>query len=183
MRLVAENLSGERGGEPVFSGIDFELDEGETLIVTGPNGAGKSTLLRVIAGLLPSAAGSVRLVGGGETWPSMAAACHYLGHQNAMKPAMTVTENLAFWREFCGEPNLGVAEATVAGWNASAFIARWDAVAAANDKLKSSPDRMTGEAIISFDALKEKGERQPLINDVETEWGAAGAVHSVGRSA
>jgi heme exporter protein A len=111
MRLVAENLSGERGGEPVFSGIDFVLDEGETLIVTGPNGAGKSTLLRVIAGLLPTAAGTVRLDGGGETWPSMAAACHYLGHQNAMKPAMTVTENLAFWREFCGEPNLGVAEA------------------------------------------------------------------------
>ena len=53
MRLIAEDLSGERGGQPVFSGIDFSLGEGEALIVTGPNGSGKSTLLRVVAGLLP----------------------------------------------------------------------------------------------------------------------------------
>ena len=59
MRLIAEDLSGERGGEPVFSGVDFALGAGEALVVTGPNGSGKSTLLRVIAGLLPAAAGTV----------------------------------------------------------------------------------------------------------------------------
>ena len=47
MRLIAENLGGERGGETVFSGIGFDLAAGESLIVTGPNGSGKSTLLRV----------------------------------------------------------------------------------------------------------------------------------------
>ncbi|RWF09109.1 MAG: ATP-binding cassette domain-containing protein, partial [Mesorhizobium sp.] len=47
MRLIAENLGGERGGEAVFSGINFALEKGQALIVTGPNGAGKSTLLRV----------------------------------------------------------------------------------------------------------------------------------------
>ena len=52
--------------------------------------------------------------------------------------------------------NLGVTETAVAGWNASLFIARWDAVAAANDKLRSNPEKMTGEAIIPFDPLKEK---------------------------
>ena len=66
MRLIAENLSGERGGEPVFSEIGFVARRRGRLIVTGPNGAGKSTLLRVIAGLLPAARGSVRLDGGGE---------------------------------------------------------------------------------------------------------------------
>ena len=45
MRLIAENLGGERGGETVFSGIGFALGEGEALVVTGPNGSGKSTLL------------------------------------------------------------------------------------------------------------------------------------------
>ncbi|WP_292274927.1 ATP-binding cassette domain-containing protein, partial [Mesorhizobium sp.] len=45
MRLIAENLGGERGGETVFSGIEFALERGEALVVTGPNGAGKSTLL------------------------------------------------------------------------------------------------------------------------------------------
>lgn len=79
--------------------------------------------------------------------------------------------------------NLGVAEATVAAWAASAFIARWDAVAAANAKLRSSPEQMTGEAIIPFEALKEKGERQPLIDDVETELPGAGVLADAGRAA
>lgn len=108
MRLIAGNLSGERGGQPVFSGIDFTLARGEALIVTGPNGSGKSTLLRVIAGLLPAAAGGVRLDGGGEAFPTVASAAHYLGHLNAMKPTLTVAENLSFWRAFCGEPDLSV---------------------------------------------------------------------------
>jgi heme exporter protein A len=111
MRLVAENLGGERGGERVFSSVSFMLGQGQSLLVTGPNGAGKSTLLRVIAGLLPAAAGEVRLESGGEDWPGVQAACHYLGHQNAMKTALTVAENLAFWREFLGEPHMEAQEA------------------------------------------------------------------------
>ncbi len=104
MRLVAENLSGERSGEPVFSGLAFALDSGQALAVTGPNGSGKSTLLRVLCGLLPAAAGSVRLEGGGDTFPTLASACHYLGHHNAMKPALTARENLDFWQRFAGPP-------------------------------------------------------------------------------
>ncbi len=111
MRLVAEGLAGERGGEPVFSGIGFVLSEGDALVVTGANGSGKSTLLRVVSGLLPSAAGSVTLENGGEDWPTVMSACHYLGHQNAMKTALTVTENLGFWRGFQGEPHLQPVEA------------------------------------------------------------------------
>ena len=49
MRLIAEELGGERGGQPVFSDIGFSLGEGDALVVTGPNGAGKSSLLRVVA--------------------------------------------------------------------------------------------------------------------------------------
>ncbi|WP_434724537.1 heme ABC exporter ATP-binding protein CcmA [Mesorhizobium sp. RIZ17] len=111
MRLIAENLGGERGGETVFSNIGFALDKGEALIVTGPNGSGKSTLLRVVAGLLPAAAGKVLVEGGGEAFPTIASASHYLGHLNAMKTALSVEENLGFWRAFQGEPGLGVEEA------------------------------------------------------------------------
>ena len=111
MKLIAEHLAGERGGEPVFAGIGFSLGRGEALTVTGPNGAGKSTLLRVIAGLLPAAAGMVRLEDAGEEWPNVQAAAHYLGHQNAMKTALTVEENLTFWREFLGEPYMETGEA------------------------------------------------------------------------
>jgi heme exporter protein A len=111
MRLIAENLSGERGGESVFSGIGFAIEEGQALVVTGPNGSGKSTLLRIIAGLLPVAEGGIRIEGGGEAFPSVASACHYLGHQNAMKPALSVAENLRFWRDFNGGGDVGVEEA------------------------------------------------------------------------
>ncbi|QDZ00093.1 heme ABC exporter ATP-binding protein CcmA [Nitratireductor mangrovi] len=111
MRLVADNLAGERGGETVFSGISFSLDEGDALVVTGPNGAGKSTLLRVVAGLLPVAGGGVALEPTSEEWPDLASACHYLGHQNGMKTALTVTENLSFWRDYLGAPHLTVPEA------------------------------------------------------------------------
>lgn len=111
MRLVAEDIVGERAGEPVFSGIGFSLAAGEALAVTGPNGSGKSTLLRVIAGLLPAAAGTVRLEDGGEDFPTVASASHYLGHQHAMKTALSVAENLAFWRDFLGGADRDIPEA------------------------------------------------------------------------
>lgn len=111
MRLIVEELAGERGGEPVFSGLSFALSEGAAITVTGPNGSGKSTLLRVLAGLLPAAAGRAVLEGGGETWPDLMSAAHLLSHRNGMKPALTVEENLAFWRGFLGHPHLAVDEA------------------------------------------------------------------------
>ncbi|MCC2687247.1 MAG: cytochrome biosis protein CcmA, partial [Rhizobiaceae bacterium] len=79
MRLIADKLSGERGGEQVFCGVGFALEARESLVVTGPNGAGKSTLLRILAGLLPPSSGAVGIAGGGETFPTVAAASHYLG--------------------------------------------------------------------------------------------------------
>ena len=111
MRLVADRLGGERGGEPVFADVSFSLDEGKALTVTGPNGSGKSTLLRVVAGLLPVAEGTIVLEGGGEEWPTPRSAAHFLGHQNGMKTALTVEENLVFWRQFNGEPHLEPDEA------------------------------------------------------------------------
>jgi heme exporter protein A len=85
----------------VFSNLDFEASSGEVLAVTGPNGAGKTSLLRLIAGLLTIAGGSIDLKGGGAelTLPEQA---HYLGHRDALKSALSVLENLSFWRDFLG---------------------------------------------------------------------------------
>jgi heme exporter protein A len=101
MRLTAENLSAHRGEDLIFSNISFNLTRGEALVLTGRNGSGKSTLLRVVAGLIRPAAGQVEWLGkDGQKGVSAAEACHYLGHRNAMKPELTVAENLAFWRDF-----------------------------------------------------------------------------------
>jgi heme exporter protein A len=85
----------------VFSGLDFEASSGEALAVTGPNGSGKTSLLRLIAGLLTSAGGSIDLEGG-EAELTLPEQAHYLGHRDALKPALSVLENLAFWRDFLG---------------------------------------------------------------------------------
>jgi heme exporter protein A len=101
MRLVGRGIRCVRGGREVFAGLDFAASAGELLAVTGRNGAGKTSLLRLIAGLLSPAEGSIALEGGeGElTLPEQA---HYLGHRDALKPALSVGENLAFWRGFLG---------------------------------------------------------------------------------
>jgi heme exporter protein A len=101
MRLSGRGLRCIRGGREVFSGLDFAASAGEALAVTGPNGSGKTSLLRLIAGLLTLSGGSIDLDGGhGElTLPEQA---HYLGHRDALKPALSVRENLGFWRDFLG---------------------------------------------------------------------------------
>jgi heme exporter protein A len=101
MRLRGRQIDCVRGGHEVFSGLDFEAASGEVLSVTGPNGSGKTSLLRLIAGLLVPAGGSIELDGGTAelTLPEQA---HYLGHRDALKPALSVLENLSFWRDFLG---------------------------------------------------------------------------------
>jgi len=101
MRLAGQGLSCIRGGREIFAGLDFEVTAGQALAVTGINGAGKSSLLRLIAGLLPVAGGAVTLEGG-EADLTLPEQAHYLGHRDALKPALTVLENLDFWRDFLG---------------------------------------------------------------------------------
>ena len=101
MRLSGHGLRCIRGGREVFSGLDVTADSSQAVAITGPNGAGKTSLLRLVAGLLAMAGGSIGLEGGdGDlTLPEQA---HYLGHRDALKPALSVSENLAFWRKFLG---------------------------------------------------------------------------------
>ena len=101
MRLSGRQIRCVRGGREVFSGLDFEAASGQALAVVGPNGSGKTSLLRLIAGLLVPAAGSVDLEGG-EADLTLPEQAHYLGHRDALKPALSVLENLDFWRDFLG---------------------------------------------------------------------------------
>jgi heme exporter protein A len=108
MRLSAVDLACHRGGRDVFSGVSFAVASGETLIVTGRNGAGKSSLLRCIVGLVRLAQGRLSLEGG-DSELSIAEQAHYLGHQDALKPSLSVAENLRFWARFFGAGSAGPA--------------------------------------------------------------------------
>ena len=101
MQLSGRGVTCVRSGRQVFSGLDFTVSAGEALAVTGANGSGKTSLLRIIAGLLALAGGSIDLEDGGSEL-TLAEQAHYLGHRDALKPALSVLENLSFWRDFLG---------------------------------------------------------------------------------
>lgn len=93
-----QGLACIRSERIVFAGLGFSLEPGGALVLTGPNGSGKSSLLRLMAGLGRPAAGQIRWNGTPvrDDPETFAAAIHYLGHRDAVKPALTVRENLAF---------------------------------------------------------------------------------------
>lgn len=97
--IAGRGLVIERGGRLVLSGVDFALEPGKALLLRGANGVGKSTLLRGIAGLLPLKSGALAWHDGPvEDDPLLhASRLNYLGHQDPVKPMLTVEENLAFF--------------------------------------------------------------------------------------
>jgi heme exporter protein A len=97
--LAAHGISCQRGGRLLFEGLSFALEPGESLLVSGPNGAGKTSLLRLIAGLLPLQAGRIE---GGDASVPLLELCHYVGHLNGIKSALTLGENVRFWVDFLG---------------------------------------------------------------------------------
>jgi heme exporter protein A len=99
--FAGRRLVCRRGERLVFAKLDFDLEPGGVLLLRGPNGSGKSSLLRLMAGLLRPAQGEI-------TWAGAALGAEpelhrrrlaFLGHLDAVKPALTVAENLGFW---CG---------------------------------------------------------------------------------
>jgi heme exporter protein A len=101
MRLSATDLGCWRGGREVFAGVNFSLGNGEILAITGRNGAGKSSLLRTLVGLVRIAHGRLDLEGA-DAELTIAEQAHYVGHQDALKPSLSVAENLQFWAGFFG---------------------------------------------------------------------------------
>ncbi len=84
--LSAKNLNYRRNYRTVFENVSFSLESGQAIIVQGANGSGKTTLLKAVLGLISDVEGEIK--------KPARLACHYIGHENALKSPMTVRENL-----------------------------------------------------------------------------------------
>ena len=102
--LRVENLACVRGLRVVFADLNFALAGGGVLHVSGANGAGKTSLLRMICGLLAPAAGTISLADGAASSlaeaAALAAQCHYLGHADGLKNALTPRETIFYESRF-----------------------------------------------------------------------------------
>lgn len=87
---------------PVLKGVDLNVARGEVLLLVGPSGSGKTTLLSVIAGILESDEGEVRILG--ESILELSASkktkfrLDHLGfifQQYHLLPTLTAVENAA----------------------------------------------------------------------------------------
>ncbi len=98
-RFSGHSITCFRGERFVFEALEFSVESGEALVLTGPNGSGKSSLIRIMAGLLSAVDGRIDWNGDpvAETPEDHRARLHYVGYQDAIKPVMTVRENLALW--------------------------------------------------------------------------------------
>ena len=107
--FAGQGLDCIRGERLVFSGLSFRVEAGSAMVLVGPNGAGKSSLLRLMAGLLPPAAGM--LSWNGAAIPDDPEAHRrriaWLGHGDAVKPGLTTLENAIFWATLAGHERPG----------------------------------------------------------------------------
>jgi heme exporter protein A len=94
-----------RGERLVFRGVAFAIPEGGALFLHGPNGSGKSSLMRLMAGLGLPAEGQIAWDGEpiADDPDAHRARLHYVGHLDAVKPTLTVAENIAFHAALRGE--------------------------------------------------------------------------------
>jgi len=101
--LEIKNLTCFRQEKLILSGIELELAQGKCLLLRGPNGSGKSTLLLCLGNVLPYQ-GEInwRRGGKGNEETPISQSIHFISNQTAMKPELTLAENLAFWAALSG---------------------------------------------------------------------------------
>jgi heme exporter protein A len=99
MQLEVEAVCSIRGGRTLFRDLSLAIRAGGALAVSGPNGSGKTTLLRLLAGLLAPQAGWIAVADAPDPIGELV---HFVGHLDALKGALTLAENLAFYRRLLG---------------------------------------------------------------------------------
>jgi heme exporter protein A len=106
MLLEGKGLECIRDDRVLFSGLDFVLGSGQTLLLEGRNGSGKTSLLRILCGIRLPETGALTWCG--EDIFSLGPVYHehiaYVGHRDGLKLDLTPMENLVMARGL-GSPN------------------------------------------------------------------------------
>ena len=105
LKLEAVSLS--RGARRLVADVNLSLSAGELVSVTGANGVGKTSLIRAIAGLIAPDSGVITFhseAGALEAESVRSEQIHLLAHQDGLKAARTVRQELSFWSQWFGGP-------------------------------------------------------------------------------
>ncbi|GAB5510157.1 MAG: hypothetical protein Rhims3KO_15580 [Hyphomicrobiales bacterium] len=107
VKLQLQELALSRGERALVAGLSLSLAGGDAIALVGPNGSGKTSLLRVLAGLAEPSGGrlSVSHSDADGDMPRNALV-HLGGHQDGLKGALTVRQNLEFWMAYYGGDHL-----------------------------------------------------------------------------
>jgi NitT/TauT family transport system ATP-binding protein len=92
---VAVDFVTADGPRRVLEGVDQQIKAGEFVTIIGQSGTGKTTLLRVLAGLVPAAAGTVRYEGASIAGPPPDTAFVFQNYSAVLLPWRTVSRNVA----------------------------------------------------------------------------------------
>lgn len=103
-QLNVAQLACARGNNLIFKSVAFQLRAGQVMILKGPNGSGKSSLLRLLAGLAEPLSGTVEFYEQDNQKNDIHVQdlVTYIGHENPVKPPLTIAENLKSWAGFIG---------------------------------------------------------------------------------
>ncbi|MCE3233213.1 MAG: ccmA [Rickettsiaceae bacterium] len=103
--ITLSNIECSKAGRVLFKNVGFTIGDRCALVIRGSNGAGKTSLLNIISGLAKPSAGEILYANqkvNGKHWEEYCSIINYIGHKNAIKPQLTVKENLDFWVELRG---------------------------------------------------------------------------------
>jgi ABC-type Fe3+/spermidine/putrescine transport system ATPase subunit len=104
-------LSKKYGQTVVLDNINFDVSEGEIVVLLGASGSGKTTILRIIAGLETANIGSVILHGKDVTeLPARERGVGVIFQQYALFPQMNVEKNIGYGLRLRGRPRKEVRE-------------------------------------------------------------------------
>lgn len=101
-KLLIKNLTKNFGEKKVLTGIDLQVNQGESIVILGGSGSGKSVLIKIIATLINPSSGSIQIDGkevaniGAKDRDKLMEKFGFLFQGGALFDSLSVWENVAF---------------------------------------------------------------------------------------